>query len=258
MSTILFHHIIFGPIISRRLGHSLGVNLLPANGKICTFDCIYCECGWNKDGRNDKTIPTKEMVFQAMDEKFAELEKDGTPVDTITFSGNGEPTLHPDFPEIIDYTLKMRDKYFPKAAVSVLSNASMINKKEVRDALMKITNPILKLDSGLLKYVKLINNPQYEYSIEETVNNLRLFNGDFILQTMFLKGLVNGERVDMTLPEITKPWIDIVLDLRPREVMMYSLDRETPAKHLEKVTVEEMQKIAVPLIENGIKVQIKG
>ena len=125
MSTILFHKIVFGPIKSRRLGNSLGINLLiksrrlgnslginllPDNGKLCSFDCIYCECGWNKDGRTDQTIPSKEAVFQRMQERFAELHTEGTPVDTITFSGNGEPTLHPDFPEIIDFTLMMRDK----------------------------------------------------------------------------------------------------------------------------------------------------
>ena len=159
MSTIFFHKIVFGPIKSRRLGNSLGINLLPDNGKLCSFDCIYCECGWNKDGRKDQTIPSKEAVFQRMQERFAELHTEGTPVDTITFSGNGEPTLHPDFPEIIDFTLQMRDRYFPNAAVSVLSNATMTGRKEVREALMKVTNPILKIDSGLEEYIRLVDNP---------------------------------------------------------------------------------------------------
>ena len=245
MSTILFHKIVFGPIKSRRLGNSLGINLLPDNGKLCSFDCIYCECGWNKDGRKDQTIPSKEAVFQRMQERFAELHTEGTPVDTITFSGNGEPTLHPDFPEIIDFTLQMRDRYFPNAAVSVLSNATMTGRKEVREALMKVTNPILKIDSGLEEYIRQVDNPVGHYSLQETIEHLRLFNGNFILQTMFLKGSV-------------APWRDIVLDLRPREVMMYTIDRETPAKELEKVTVEEMEAIAAPLKAAGIKVQIRG
>lgn len=258
MSTILFHNIVFGPIKSRRLGNSLGVNLLPQNGKLCSFDCIYCECGWNKDGRADRTLPPKETVFEQMSEKFAQLHAEGTPVDTITFSGNGEPTLHPDFPEIIDFTIGMRDRYFPNAAVSVLSNATMTGRPEIRAALMKVNNPILKIDSGLEEYIHLVDNPVGQYSLAGTIENLRHFNGNFILQTMFLKGIVNGRRIDLTCPESTRPWVDIVLDLRPREVMMYTLDRETPATGLEKVTVGEMEKIAAPIKAAGITVQIRG
>ena len=258
MSTILFHKIVFGPIKSRRLGNSLGINLLPDNGKLCSFDCVYCECGWNKDGRADQVIPTKEAVFQRMQERFAELHDEGTPVDTITFSGNGEPTIHPDFPEIIDFTLQLRDRYFPSAAVSVLSNATMTGRREVREALMKVTNPILKIDSGLEEYIRLIDNPTGHYSLAETVENLRLFNGNFILQTMFFKGTIGGRRIDLTCEESVAPWRDIVLSLRPREVMMYTIDRETPAKDLEKVTVEEMEAIAAPLKAAGITVQIRG
>lgn len=258
MSTILFHQIIFGPIKSRRLGNSLGVNLLPANGKICSFDCIYCECGWNRNGRSDTAIPPKEAVFEQMGTRFARLHAEGVPVDTITFSGNGEPTLHPDFPEIIDYTIQMRDKYFPSAAISVLSNATMTGRKEIREALMKTTNPILKIDSGLEEYIRLVDNPVGNYSLAGTVENLRHFNGNFILQTMFLKGTVDGHRIDLTCPESVEPWREIVMSLKPREVMMYTIDRETPAKDLEKVTVEEMEAIAAPLKAAGIKVQIRG
>lgn len=258
MSTILFHSIVFGPIKSRRLGNSLGINLLPQNGKLCSFDCIYCECGWNRNGMNDHTLPAKEAVFEQMQETFDKLASENTPVDTITFSGNGEPTLHPDFPEIIDFTVRMRDKYFPKAAISVLSNATMTGKKEVREALMKVTNPILKIDSGIEELIHLVDNPVGRYSLEETVEHLKMFNGNFILQTMFLKGTVNGRRIDLTSPESTVPWTKIVLDLRPREVMMYTLDRETPAKGLEKVTVEEMEAIAAPIKAQGIPVQIRG
>lgn len=258
MPTILFHSVVFGPIKSRRLGNSLGINLMPKNGKLCSFDCIYCECGWNRNGTNDRTIPSKETVFGEMDTVFARLKAENTPVDTITFSGNGEPTLHPDFPEIIDYTLEMRDRFFPNAAISVLSNASMTGKKEIREALMKVTNPILKIDSGLEEYIHLVDNPAGKYSLKDTIENLRIFNGNFILQTMFLKGTVNGRRIDLTSPESTVPWREIVLDLRPREVMMYTIDRETPAKDLEKVTVEEMEAIAAPLKAQGIAVQIRG
>ena len=258
MSTILFHKIVFGPIKSRRLGNSLGINLLPDNGKLCSFDCVYCECGWNKDGRADQIIPAKEAVFQRMQERFLQLHTDSIPVDTITFSGNGEPTLHPDFPEIIDFTLMMRDRYFPNAAVSVLSNATMTGRKEIREALMKVTNPILKIDSGLEEYIRLVDNPVGHYSLKETIEHLRLFNGNFILQTMFLRGTIDGRRIDLTCKESVDPWRDIVLDLRPREVMMYTLDRETPASDLEKVTGAEMEAIAAPLRAAGITVQVRG
>ena len=179
-------------------------------------------------------------------------------MDTITFSGNGEPTLHPDFPEIIDFTLQMRDRYFPSAAVSVLSNASMTGRREIREALMKVTNPILKIDSGLEEYIRLVDNPVGHYSLKETVENLRHFNGNFILQTMFLKGNIGGRRIDLTCDESVVPWREIVLSLRPREVMMYTIDRETPAQGLEKVTVEEMEAIAAPLKAAGITVQVRG
>lgn len=258
MSTILFHEIVFGPIKSRRLGNSLGVNLLPRHGKWCSFDCIYCECGWNKDGKGDSKLPTKEEVFAAMEAKMEILTKEGTEVNTITFSGNGEPTLHPDFPEIIDFTLRMRDKYFPSAVVSVLSNATQILREEVRAALMKIENPILKLDGATDEFVQKIDRPAKGYSVAAIIENLRHFNGNFILQTMFLKGEVDGEVVDCTSPEDVRRWVEMAIDLNPREVMMYTLDRETPAQNLSKVTVAEMEEIARPLKEKGIKVQIRG
>lgn len=256
--SILFNDIVFGPIHSRRLGSSLGINLMPKFGKFCTFDCIYCECGWNKDGRNDSHIPTYEEVDSALRTKFVKLAEEGTIIDTITFSGNGEPTVHPDFPRIIDTTIELRNRYFPKAAISVLSNATQIGKESIREALKKITNPILKIDSALEEYVRIIDNPYSGYSLEKTLGYLKEFDGNFILQTMFLKGEINGRTIDCTSKELTEPWIKMVLDLRPREVMMYTIDREPPASSLEKVTVEEMQSIASELVRNGIKVQIRG
>lgn len=258
MSTILFHEIVFGPIKSRRLGNSLGINLLPRYGKWCSFDCIYCECGWNKDGKEDSKLPTKEEVFEAMVTKMESLVQEGTEVNTITFSGNGEPTLHPDFPQIIDFTLRMRDKYFPSAVVSVLSNATQIVKEDIREALMKVDNPILKLDGATDEFVNKIDRPSKGYSVEKIIENLRHFNGNFILQTMFLKGEVDGEMIDCTSPEEVRRWVDMAISLKPREVMMYTLDRETPAQNLAKVTVAQMEEIARPLIEKGIKVQIRG
>lgn len=258
MSTILFNHIIFGPIKSRRLGNSLGVNLLPKFGKWCSFDCIYCECGWNKDGKADNRLPAKEEVRLALDTRLHAFKEEGMPIDTITFSGNGEPTLHPDFPEIIDFTLQLRDKLYPSAKVSVLTNASGIGKAAVREALMKVDNPILKIDSPIQTLMRQIDRPNAAYSLEKTIEYMKLFKGNFILQTMFLKGEVEGERIDCTDPEHCEAWRQLVRELKPREVMMYTIDRETPAKGLQKVSEEEMRAIAQPLLEKGFKIQIKG
>lgn len=258
MSTILFNHIIFGPIKSRRLGNSLGVNLLPKFGKWCSFDCIYCECGWNKDGKKDTELPSKEEVYQALESKLTGFKAEGTPIDTITFSGNGEPTLHPDFAAIIDFTLELRDRLYPDAKVSVLTNATQLGKESVRNALMKINNPILKIDSPIEEMVQVIDRPNAAYSLEKTIGNIKLFNSNFILQTMFLKGEVDGKVIDCTNEKHCNAWRELVRELKPREIMMYTIDRETPAQNLQKVTVEEMTQIAQPLIDEGFNIQIKG
>ena len=254
-----FDHIVFGPIHSRRLGSSLGVNLLPKHGKICTFDCIYCECGWNADGRDDTRLPSLDEVYEALESGIRECHDSGVPVDTITFSGNGEPTLHPDFPAIIDRTLELRAKYFPKAAVSVLTNATQIGRPGVREALAKVDNPILKLDGASDAFARLIDQPQdSHYSVRRIEREMAWFKGDFILQTMFLRGERDGRRFDCTDRRHSDAWVRMVLRLRPREVMMYTLDRVPPLNTLQKVSVEEMQEIARPLVDAGILVQIKG
>lgn len=258
MSTILFEEIVFGPIHSRRLGSSLGVNLLPRHGKWCNFDCIYCECGWNRDGRADNRLPSLEEVRRALEDKLTRLRSEGTRIDTITFSGNGEPTAHPDFAAVIRHTLELRDRLCPEAAVSVLSNASNLHKEEVRDALRRIDNPILKVDGSSAGFVSAINNPSPGYSLERTLGLLETFAGNFILQTMFLRGEVGGRPLDSTDPEEVRGWYDIVRRLRPREIMMYTLDRETPMSGLTKVSVPEMEEIAAPLLREGFRIQIRG
>ena len=258
MSTKLYNTIIVGPIHSRRLGSSLGINVLPEFGKFCSFDCIYCECGWNKDNHNDKKLPTKEEVGEALEKRLRELDAAGTKVDSITFSGNGEPTLNPEFPEIVDITLKLRDELYPSAKVSVLTNASQVGRKEVREALMKIDNPILKIDSAIKEYVDFIDRPCSAYSLDKTIENIKLFKGNFILQTMFLRGTVDGKSIDCRNAEHCRRWIELVKELKPREIMMYTLDRDTPAEDLQKVTPAEMAEIAKPLVDAGFKVQIKG
>lgn len=249
-----FHNIVFGPIHSRRLGSSLGVNLLPENGKLCNFDCVYCECGWNKDGRGDTSMPSAEEVSQAMEEKLKECARQGTVIDSITFSGHGEPTLNPHFPEIIAQTLKLRDRYYPQAKVSVLTNATTVNRPEIFEALSKTDNPIMKLDASTASGVALVNRPAGHYDIEKIIEGLEAFKGNFVLQTMFLKFPLFDTASGKNLPG----WMDIVRRLKPREIMVYTLDRETPEKDLEKYSVEEMTAMVQPLIDEGFFVQVRG
>jgi wyosine [tRNA(Phe)-imidazoG37] synthetase (radical SAM superfamily) len=250
-----FDDIVFGPIFSRRLGSSLGVNILPSKGKLCNFDCVYCECGWNKDGAvPDRRFPVLAEVEAALKEKMSKAAAEGIPVDSITFSGNGEPTMNPDFAEIIDVTLKLRDQYFPDAKVSVLSNATLLGRERIAQALMKVDNPILKIDASSQELVEKINKPVGTYSLEKVIENLKNFNGNFILQTMFLR----SSEFDTAVPEALASWHEIVRTLKPRQVMVYTIDRETPDKTLGKYTVEEMTAMVQPLIDEGFDIQVRG
>ncbi len=244
---------VFGPIHSRRLGNSLGINLLPTKGKFCNFDCIYCECGWNADGRSDTVIPTAAQVRSALEDKLMQLMLDCTPVDSITFSGDGEPTLNPEFPRIIDDTLALRAAYYPDAKVSVLSNATRVHIDSVFEALRKVDNPIMKIDAPTDALAALINRPAPGYSVERTVQALKRFQGDFILQTMFLK----SADFDSASPEVLGPWMDIVRELKPRLVQLYSIDRPTPAQGLQKYSTEQMKTLAAPLLDEGFNIQFR-
>lgn len=247
-----FDEIVFGPIHSRRLGSSLGINLLPAKGKYCNFDCVYCECGWNKDGVEDRVLPSLEIVKEALKTKIETCHVEGTPIDSITFSGHGEPTVNPAFADVVDAVIELRDRYYPKAVVSVLSNATMLGNKRVVDALKKVDNPILKLDASTTEGVFKVNKPAGSWKIEDVIGKLSGFNGNFVLQTMFLKW------DEFSTADHVNAWMDIVRMLKPREIMVYTLDRETPQKGLMKFTVEEMSELVKPLVEEGFKVQIKG
>ena len=249
-----FDDIVFGPIFSRRLGSSMGVNLLPSKGKLCNFDCVYCECGWNKDGVGDKVFPELEDIEKALEEKMSKAAAEGVAVDSITFSGNGEPTMHPDFPQVIDVTLRLRARYFPDAKVSVLSNATLVGRKRIADALMRVDNPILKIDASTDELIKKINKPVGSYRLSEVIAALKGFEGRFILQTMFLK---SPDFDTAARPDLDR-WMGIVRELKPREVMVYTIDRETPDKSLAKYTEEEMRSMVQPLIDEGFKVQIRG
>lgn len=250
-----FDDIVFGPIFSRRLGSSLGVNILPSKGKLCNFDCVYCECGWNRDGAvPDRRFPVLAEVEAALKERLSKAAANGIPVDSITFSGNGEPTMNPDFAAIIDVTLQLRDEFFPAAKVSVLSNATLIGRDDVAKALRKVDNPILKIDASSQDLAQKINKPVGTYRLADVIDQLKSFDGNFILQTMFLR----SSEFDTAAPEALAGWLDIVRVLRPRQVMVYTIDRETPDKTLGKYTVEEMTAMVQPLIDEGFDVQVRG
>ena len=259
MSTILFSEIVFGPVHSRRLGVSLGMNLLPYDGKLCSFDCIYCECGFNKDFKTKTKLPSRENVKAALLDKLSKMHAENAPLDVITFAGNGEPTMHSAFEGIIDDTIELRDIYFPQVKISVLTNGMYVAKPSVFAALKKIENPILKLDSAIDETVQLIDRPNSPtYSVAKQVERFKHFDGDFILQTMFVRGEFDGKQIDNATENEISAWLKIVEELRPREVMVYTIDRETPTKNLQKVSVEELRKIADRVGELGVKTNVAG
>lgn len=254
--TSLYDNIIFGPVRSRRLGLSLGVNLLPVESKLCNFDCIYCECGWNEDHVGRRRFNSREDVRDMLRDTLQAMVVKGELPDVITFAGNGEPTMHPDFEQIIEDTIVLRDQICPQAKVSVLSNATQIHREDVRRALLKVDNNILKLDSAFDSTVQLINKPQGSYSVERTVELMKLFEGKMILQTMFLRGEYLSKRVDNTTAEEVDAWLDIVAQIKPRQVMIYSLDRDTPCQTLVKVGREELLQIAAKLQARGFNCSV--
>lgn len=254
--TIIYPSPIFGPVHSRRLGVSLGINLMPGDGKVCSFDCIYCECGFNKDFKPHTERPSREEVRQALEAKLKDMQANGPAPDVLTFAGNGEPTLHPDFPGIIDDTLDLRDCYFPDAKVSVLSNSTMIHKPAVFEALNKIDNNILKLDTVDKAYIQALDQPAKGYDVQKIIRYMKEFKGNCIIQTMFLKGSYKGKDMNNTTPQYVKPWMDAVREIAPRQVMIYTIDRETPTQGLLKATHEELDRIAALVEAEGISCSV--
>lgn len=254
MGTIIYPSPIFGPIHSRRLGISLGINLLPADGKACTFDCIYCECGYNADHRPHTPLPTREQVREALEKQLQSMKENGPTPNVLTFAGNGEPTSHPHFPEIIEDTVALRDKYFPEAKVSVLSNATQTGKEKVRQALLKVDNNIQKLDTVNESYILELDRPTGPYSVQQVIENLKKFEGHVIIQTMFLKGLSpEGRNMDNTTDDFVLPWLQAVKEIQPEKVMIYTIDRETPDQQLQKATHEELDRIVDLLKAEGLE-----
>ena len=260
MSTFLFDSIIFGPVRSRRLGVSLGINLLPRDRKVCSFDCIYCECGWTPHGSNISShLPSRTEVREALRIRLTEMRKAGEKPDVITYAGNGEPTMHPEFAGIIDDSVALRNEFFPDARISVLSNATGIHRKSVRDALMKADMNILKLDSVFISTVSLLNRPRKSYDLARVIENMKLFRGKFIIQTLFVRGEHQGKTVDNTTPEEVDAWLEKVRELNPESVMIYTIERETPlGNKLHKVPLADLKAIAARVESAGIPASVSG
>ena len=253
---MLFDSIVYGPIRSRRLGVSLGMNLMPTTAKLCTFDCVYCECGWNQPVSHP-SIPTRQEVREALASRLVALSPNS--LDVITFSGNGEPTLHPDFLGIIQDTCALRDQYCPQAKISVLSNSTQLGRPDVVEALRLCDNRILKLDSAIDTTMRLIDKPvNPNLTVEQIAEWLSLFDGDFTLQTCFLRGEYMGQIIDNTTSEELNAWYAMVDRLHPKQVMIYVIDRATPLQTLSKVPTAEMEAIAAPLRAKGIDVIVSA
>jgi len=259
MGTFLFDEIIFGPVKSRRLGVSLGINLLPVKRKICNFNCIYCECGWTGNIANLKgKLPGRKEVHDALDRKLTEMKTNDQRPDVITYAGNGEPTIHPYFPEIIDDSIILRNKYFPEAKIAVLSNSTTITDQKVKTALLKVDMNILKLDSAFDATILIHNQPSVQLNVNDLINNLAGFNGKLIIQTLFLRGVYNDRVIDNTTPEELDAWIKAIERINPEEVMIYTISRDTPPEggELNKVPAGELMEIASMVEKLGIKTQV--
>ena len=255
--TIIYPSPIFGPVKSRRLGVSLGINLMPADGKVCTFDCIYCECGLNADHRPSQPRPTREEVAMALEQKLQSMQEEGVLPDVLTFAGNGEPTAHPHFASIIDDTIRLRNQYCPQAKVSVLSNATMLERPEIFNALLKVDNNIQKLDTINIDYIKVLDRPvATTYDVQKVIERLKAFKGHVIIQTMFLQGAWNVEHttldLDNTGEEFVGPWLEAVKEIAPQQVMIYTIDRETPVEGLQKASREQLDAIRDRVVATGI------
>lgn len=258
MSTFLFESTIFGPVKSRRLGASLGINLLPNSRKVCNFNCIYCECGWNPEKPANEPLPTLLQVSEQLVQKLEYMKSAGEPLDVITFAGNGEPTMHPQFAEIIDNTIELRNRYFPNVKIAVLSNATLVHKPAIFEALKKIEQNILKLDSAIEETCRILNKPTGYFNLKETISHLARFEGRMILQTMFVKGIYNKTAIDNTLPTELEAWYQAIEEIRPSQVMIYTIARDTPTDGLQKIDLTTLKKIAQTVTGMGYSVSISG
>jgi wyosine [tRNA(Phe)-imidazoG37] synthetase (radical SAM superfamily) len=259
MATFLFDKIIFGPVKSRRLGVSLGINLLPTNVKVCSFDCIYCECGWTPKKYEEKAIlPERGEVREKLETTLKQMVANNQLPDVITFAGNGEPTLHPDFAGIIDDTIELRNKLTPNARIAVLSNATMLHKKSVFNALLKIKDNIQKLDAAFEETIRLLDCPNGNFDLNKVVQQLENFNGKVIIQTMFVRGSFKGNIIDNTSEKEISAWLGLLTKINPSQVMIYTIARDTPINTLEKIPLQQLNSIAERVKNIGFDVQVSG
>ena len=256
MATVLYDSPVFGPVHSRRLGVSLGINLMPADGKICTFDCIYCECGRNGSHHPRHHRPSRAEVYEALRSALMRMKAEDPFPDVLTFAGNGEPTANPEFPGIVDDVLALRDEFFPQARVSVLSNGTRVTDPAVFSALLRLDNNIQKLDTVDMDYIRLIDNPVGHYDLDAVIKALCDFNGHVIIQTMFLTGTLDGHDMDNTTDRYVLPWMEALKRISPSMVMIYTIDRETPVSTLRKASRESLDRIRDLLVRNGLKVSV--
>lgn len=260
MSTFLFDSIVFGPVRSRRLGVSLGINLLPVDRKVCSFNCIYCECGWTScTAGNKTTLPSRKMVAGALEKKLAEMKEQGSKPDVITYAGNGEPTLHPAFNGIINDSISIRDRFFPGTKIAVLSNGTGLHRARVREALKRVDMNILKIDSAFPETIRKLNQPRGVYDPEAFARHVMEFDGKFIIQTMFVRGEYLGETIDNSTPAEIEAWLKVIEKLKPQSVMIYSIERDTPlGRNLRKVPINELKAIEARVKALGIPVSVSG
>lgn len=254
--SILFDQIVFGPIHSRRFGNSLGINLLPLTNKICNFNCIYCECGWTDLKSVNDTFFSMKVIREAIEKRFKYISDNKIEIDCITFAGNGEPTMHPNFSEIVDYVISLRDIYFSEKKIVVLSNSALLGNQKVFSALQKVDLRVLKLDAGTEESFQKINKPLSSKKLTWYIEKLKEFKGDLIIQTIFLKGNYQNERIDNTQETEVNSWLNALKEINPKSVMIYTIDRETPAEDLEKISEAELNTIAEKVKSIGIDAQV--
>lgn len=256
MGGFLFDDIIFGPVKSRRLGVSLGINLLPVDYKFCTFDCIYCECGWTKKTDKKIVLPSRQEIFERLEFVLKDRKKNDLPIDSITYAGNGEPTLHPNFAEIIEDTIDLRNTYFPEAIITVLSNASLIHNEKIIKALLKVDKNILKLDAGSEERFRAINQPNGSLSLDKVVDYLKKFNGHLIIQTLFLQGLGPHQGIENVSDDAIENWLKLLKEIKPQSVMLYPIERETPENSIVKIDGATLDQIAKKVEAAGFKTEV--
>ena len=259
MGTFLFDSTVFGPVYSRRLGSSLGLNLLPDNKKLCNFNCIYCECGLTpRNSNNGNSLPERAVVKRLLEKRLSDPASEREKIDSITFAGNGEPTMHPEFPGILDDVLEIRKKFLPEAKIAVLSNGTLTGHDDIFQALLKTDLNILKMDSFNEATRKIVNCPLTPVSNEQLLKQYKRFRGKLIIQTLFFRGLYKGLYVDNTAPDELEALTDAYGEIKPERIMIYTIARDTPYPGLQKVNEKDLRSIAEIIGKRGIKTLISA